>query len=309
VVSRPSPSSVRGRVLDAGSPSLQERDRLTVTLFAQVEATSDIAERGRLRAEIAEFHLPVVRELARRYAGRGVPDDDLVQVASVGLLKAIRRYRSDRGSEFLHFALPTISGELKRHFRDTCWMVRPTRRIQELRYEAAATAAELWQTGCHEPTFREIANAVGGNQKDIEEAMSAGSCYSPMSLDARFNQPHGDTLASVIVDSDDDLVRSDTHLMLLAVVTHLSAQERLIIGLRFFRGLTQREVADELGVSQMRVSRMLAKVMVALREQSTGVTEPGQAHVRAPRRTGVADRRPPAEQEPAPIPAIQRSVV
>jgi RNA polymerase sigma-B factor len=249
------------------APSPEQRDLRAAALFAQLDATSDAAESERLRADIAELYLPVVQQQARRYSGRGESFDDLVQAGCIGLMKAINRFRTDHGSEFMHFALPTINGELKRYFRDFCWTVRPTRRIQELRVDVARAMSELRQTHHREPDVADVAEFLDADRREVEEAIASAGCYSPTSLDAPVDGGRDDTLTAVLGDEDAGFERADAHVMLATAVSRLAPRDRYILGLRFFRGLTQREIADEIGVTQMQVSRLLTRMMLVLREQ------------------------------------------
>jgi len=242
----------------------RERSARTTALFEQLESSPDQAERDRLRGAIAELHLPLVGRLANRYSGRGESHDDLVQAASVGLMKAIDRYRLDRRTEFLHFAIPTITGELKRYFRDSCWTVRPPRRIQELRAEIRSAGGELRQTTQREPTSRDLAAAVSTDVREVDEALSAATCYSPASLDTPAEVGLGGLMPW---ESEDGYEQVDTQVTLASAVCSLPERERYILGLRFYKGLTQREIADEIGVTQMQVSRLLARTMAILREE------------------------------------------
>jgi RNA polymerase sigma-B factor len=249
------------------APTAEQRDTWAATLFAQLDEADNAHEKARLRAEIAELYLPVVQQLARRYSGRGESYDDLVQAGCIGLMKAVNRFRTDHGNEFMHFALPTINGELKRYFRDFCWTVRPTRRIQELRVDVADTIAEFRQQQHCEPSLSDVAEVLGTDRREVEEAIASAGCYSPTSIDAPIDSSREDALAAVLGHIDEGFGQADTHVMLAKAVSELAPRDRYSLGLRFFRGLTQREIAEEIGVTQMQVSRLLTRMMGILREK------------------------------------------
>ena len=182
-------------------------------------------------------------------------------------MKAVNRFRTDRGIPFVHFALPTINGELKRYFRDSCWTVRPTRRIQELRVDVARATAQLCQEHQGEPGVGDVAAYLETDRHEVEEAIASAGCYSPTSLDAPVDSSREDALTSVLGDVDEGFDRADTHVMLSSAVAQLGPRDRHILGLRFYEGLTQREIADQIGVTQMQVSRLLTRMMLVLRDE------------------------------------------
>jgi RNA polymerase sigma-B factor len=219
------------------------------------------------RDELVQRTLPLVRTLARRYANKGESLDDLEQVAALGLVKAIERFDLDREVRFTTFAVPTIAGEIKRHFRDRGWMIRVPRDVQELSARVSVTRERLTRELGRSPTVAELASASHAGIEQILEAMAAGDAYRALSLD----EPLGDGLDALdsIGGDDDGFERVEQRYMLRSGLTHLPPREREILHLRFYEGLTQREIAERVGVSQMHVSRLIRRSIDALRERLT----------------------------------------
>jgi RNA polymerase sigma-B factor len=218
-----------------------------------------------VRAKLIESHLGLVEYLARRFSGRGEPLDDLVQVATIGLVKAVDRFDPDRNVEFSTYATPTIVGELKRHFRDKGWAVRVPRRLQELNLRLGPVISKLSQDLQHSPTVAEIAGAAGATQDEVLEALDSAHAYSLISLDAGSSE-EGLSYHEQIGDVDDALEALEDRVSVAPLLRQLPPRERRMLHLRFFKGLTQSEIADELGISQMHVSRLLAKTLATLRD-------------------------------------------
>jgi RNA polymerase sigma-B factor len=216
------------------------------------------------REELVTRMLPLARSLARRYANKGEPLDDLEQVASVGLLKAIDRFDLDREVKFATFAVPTIAGEIKRHFRDRGWMLRVPRDVQELNARLTRTREVLTRDLGRSPTVEELAAGSQATVDQVVEALSAGEAYRMMSLD----EPLADGIGALeaIGETDHGFELTEQRLMLRRGFDELAPREREILRLRFFEGLTQREIADEVGISQMHVSRLIRRSVDALRE-------------------------------------------
>ncbi|HEX2192376.1 MAG TPA: RNA polymerase sigma factor SigF [Acidimicrobiales bacterium] len=218
-----------------------------------------------LREELVTAHIGLAEYLARRFTNRGEPLDDLVQVASLGLLKAVDRFDPERGLEFSTYATPTIVGELKRHFRDKGWAVRVPRRVQELHLRLGSVVSVLSQELGRSPTIGEIAQAASVSEEDVLEAIEAGHAYRFTSLDAPSGSDDEGTLATQLGEDDQALIDSEHRVALSPLIARFPPRERTILHLRFFEGLTQSEIAGRLGISQMHVSRLLARSLAQLR--------------------------------------------
>jgi RNA polymerase sigma-B factor len=203
--------------------------------------------------------------LARRFANRGEPLDDLVQVASLGLIKAVDRFDPTREVAFSTYATHTIVGELKRHFRDKGWAVRAPRRMQELYLSLGKVVAALGQELGRSPTIAELAAEVQVSEEEVLEALEAGQAYRSTSLDAPAGTEEGETLGARLGGEDPSLEDAESRATLSPLLGQLGRRERLILHLRFFDGLTQSEIANRLGISQMHVSRLLARSVSQLR--------------------------------------------
>jgi RNA polymerase sigma-B factor len=217
------------------------------------------------REELVRRFLPLAEYLARRFSGRGEPQDDLLQVASLGLINAIDRFDLSRDVQFTTYAAVTIVGELKRHFRDKGWAIRVPRRLQEVGLRVNAVLPELSQELGRSPTVDEIAARCDASAEEILEAMEASQAYSTSSLDA----PAGEDAAApieVLGSEDQSLALLEEWATVAPAVRDLPQRERTVLYLRFFRGLTQSEIAREIGVSQMHVSRILAQTLRSLRD-------------------------------------------
>lgn len=228
--------------------------------FTQFAATRDTA----LRDELITAHLGLAKHLAHRFANRGEPIDDLIQVASIGIVKSVDRFDPDRGVEFSTFAGRTVLGELKRHFRDKGWAVRAPRRIQELYLEIGHATGELAQKLGRPPTMDELAEATGSTVEAVIEAIEAGAGYRTASLDA---PSHVELSGSESNGREDAAFEDvDNRALLTPALSSLPERERTILRFRFVAGLTQSEIAARLGVSQMHVSRLLTASLRKLRE-------------------------------------------
>lgn len=222
-------------------------------------------ERGDLEArrELVERMMPLVRHIARRYANRGEPLDDLVQVGAVGLIKAVDRFDVDRGVKLSTFAAPNIAGEIKRHFRDRGWSIRVPRDIQELNAKLTRATDRLTTKLQRSPTIAELAEAVGATEDQVLDAMQGAQNYSTVS----FEEPIGDnrTALEVLGAEDDNFMTAERRVLLAGGMGALAEREQEIIRLRFFEGLTQREIADRVGMSQMHVSRLIRRSLDDMR--------------------------------------------
>jgi RNA polymerase sigma-B factor len=227
------------------------------------------------RAQLVEQFLPLVRSLALRYAGRGEPMDDLVQVGALGLIKAIDRFDLDRGVELSTYAVPTIVGEIRRHFRDKGWAMHVPRRIKELHVRLARTVEELSASLGRSPTVAELATATDATEEDVIEALESASAYSTRSLSG--TSVDGDEVTDLLeVLGTDDLgyVGVDASLVIDAGLEALDPRERRIVELRFFEELTQSQIAEVVGISQMHVSRLLRQALETMRGRIDGPEEP-----------------------------------
>jgi len=217
-----------------------------------------------LRDELIQAHLWLAERLSRRFTNRGEGFDDLYQVSSLALVKAVDRFDPARGVEFTSYATTTIIGELKRHFRDRGWSVRAPRRIQELYLHLGQAISDLSQSLGRSPTIPELARATDASEEDVLEALEAGQAYRASSLDAPGEDD--DTLGSHLGAEDAAFERSERRLLLEPYLARLPQRERLILKLRFEDDLTQSEIAQQLGISQMHVSRLLSRCLARLHE-------------------------------------------
>jgi len=231
-------------------------------------AGADEAERSNLRDELAVAHLNLVRFLAVRFANRGEPLDDLVQVGTVGLLKAIDRFDPGRGVEFTTYATPTVVGEIKRYFRDKGWAVKVPRRLQELNLAVTRATDTLAVELGRSPTVAELASRLGAAEEEIFEAQELGQVYNLISLDADAfgeGEKRSQTLADVVGIADPGLALLEDRANIEKAFGVLTGRERVIVYLRFYESVSQTEIARRLNVSQMHVSRLQAKALEKLR--------------------------------------------
>ena len=245
------------------SANADERDALRAK-FLEYRRTGD---RG-LRNELIEAHQGLAAHLARRLANRGEALDDLKQVAFVGLLKAVERFDPGRGLEFSTFATATIEGELKRHFRDRTWAIRPPRRRQELHLLLGGAVSDLSQQLGRAPRVPEVAAHLNVTEDEVLDAMDAGGAYRPASLDApRSSSESSVSLANSIGSEDAGFEMAEHRLLIEEVLARLPEREQRILRLRFFDEMGQSEIAAEVGVSQVHVSRLLARTLLQLRDE------------------------------------------
>jgi RNA polymerase sigma-B factor len=218
--------------------------------------------------ELVEEYVPLARRIASRYAGRGEPIEDLIQVAMLGLIKAAQRFDPELGSDFPRYAVPTILGELRRYFRDACWAVRVPRGLQELTLRVQASTEELSRELGRSPTVAEVAGLLDVTEDEVLEALDASSAYSATSLDAPAmrNEPDGPTIGERLGDDESLIEDVEAREAVRKVLAQLPARERRMLTLRFFGERTQREIADELHISQMHVSRLLTRTLTRLRD-------------------------------------------
>jgi len=243
-----------------------DRAQQTADLLAELAVTDDPERARELREQVVLLNRRVAEAVAHRYRNRGIPIDDLIQVAYEGLTKAVARFDPTMRNDLLTFAVPTIRGEIRRYFRDHGWMIRPTRRIQEIQTQAQETVRMLEQELGHPPTDEQVADRLGVEVEVYREAMTAHGCFQPTSLDLAVG-PQGAPLMDAISDPAASLEASDARVMLAPVVRQLSERDRQILYLRFFEDLTQAEIGQVLGVTQMQVSRLLNRILGTLRTE------------------------------------------
>jgi len=221
------------------------------------------------REQLIEQHLPLVRSLARRYANRGEQLEDLVQVGSIGLIKAIDRFDIDRGVELATYATPNIIGEIKRHFRDRGWSIRVPRGLQELNVRLSQLLERLTVELERSPTIPELAEAADVTEEEVLEALESGQAYSTVSLSAPVGQGEDGELEPLesLGELEHEYEVSEDRAVLAPGLDVLDERERLIIHLRFWEGLTQSQIAVEVGVSQMHVSRLIRRALEKVREE------------------------------------------
>lgn len=265
-------SSVSANPAATTQPSRLERRQRTRVLLAQAHEATSESERMEALDEVVRINMPVARTLAAPYAGRGIPLEDLEQVAFMALVRAARGYQPDRSGDFLAYAVPTIRGEVKKHFRDHGWTVRPPRRIQELQAEVIRTRSELEQSTGHEPDMAEIAASIGEPVEEVAEAMAADGCFSPSSLDQPVRSESGTSLGDLVVSEDPGFEAAEARAMLASAISTLGERDRKILRMRFFDGLTQKEIGREIGVTQMQVSRLLTRILADLRRELVAPT-------------------------------------
>lgn len=250
-----------------------EKERWTGQRFAEA-ARSRGERRRRIEDEIAVAHLDLVDTLASRIVGASREIRDVRQVGCVGLVKAVRRFEPDRGVPFVPFAVPTIGGEIKRHLRDNGWFVRPPRSVQELRAEALRATVELGQCIGREPTMAELAGHLGRSVTDVVQALAADSSLRPTSLDAPIASDDATPFGQTIPVIDDSFERVDLALTLRSVLSTLDPRDQRVVELRFVQHRTQREIALEIGVTQMQVSRILSRILETLRGRLADLRPP-----------------------------------
>ncbi|MBJ7340720.1 RNA polymerase sigma factor SigF [Mycolicibacterium sp.] len=258
------PSSSRGSTSRSNSEYADVVDMFR-TLQELAEGSSSFT---RQRDSIVERCLPLADHIARRFDGRGEPRDDLVQVARVGLVNAVIRFDVDAGSDFVSFAVPTIMGEVRRHFRDNSWSVKVPRRLKELHLRLGAATAELSQKLGRAPTPSELAAELEMDRDEIVEGLVAGSSYNTLSIDgAGGGTEEAPAIADTLGDVDLNLDQIENRESLRPLLASLPERERQVLLLRFFESMTQTQIAERVGISQMHVSRLLAKSLARLRDQ------------------------------------------
>jgi RNA polymerase sigma-B factor len=255
--------------------------------------------RVRLRARVIEWYLPMTVYLARRFGGRGESLDDLTQVAAVGLIKAVDRFDPARGVDFASFAVPTIVGEIRRHFRDTTWAVRVPRRLQELKLQMPAVTEDLLHALHRAPTTAELAERLGISTRDMVSAQLSTNAYRPFSIDRGPSGRPDPRSEDWLGGPDPELDAVDNRTTLRGLLAGLPVREQRILAMRFAQDMTQTQIAAAIGISQMHVSRLLVKSLAQLHEALITELRPPSGQATRRRR-----RRPPATPTPGtPTPA------
>ncbi|MEV6849498.1 SigB/SigF/SigG family RNA polymerase sigma factor [Actinoplanes sp. NPDC051411] len=250
-------------VIAVSEPRTADQATELITAFATADPTDPA--RPVLRDRAIEGWLPLAQHLARRYGGRGEPADDLFQVAVVGLIKAVDRYQADRGVDFAAFAIPTIVGEVKRHFRDRTWAIRVPRRLQELRLEITAANNTLTHSLGRAPTVADIATHLEITEEEVLEGLEGARAYNTASLSAPLTDDGATSLADTLGDEDHGFELAELRISLGPAIAALDEREQRILAMRFHGNLTQTEIAEQIGISQMHVSRLLTKALAKLR--------------------------------------------
>jgi len=271
---RSSEEPTKQRVLPSQrrAPSRSTVDDAAIGLLkTMARIPDDDPRRASVRDQAIQAWLPLARHLAQRFNGRGEPLDDLVQIATVGLIKAIDRFNPEYGSDFAAYAVPTVVGEIKRHFRDRTWDIRVPRRLQELKLDINEATGTLAQRLGRSPTVADIAEHLKRSEDEILEGLEGARAYSAVSLQSLVgNGEDGTELGDLFGVEDHELALAEYRASLGPALESLSPREQKIVVLRFFGNLTQTQIAERVGISQMHVSRMLARSLAALRDELTG---------------------------------------
>lgn len=246
-------------------PDRAHRAKETARLLEASADATGLAERKRLLDEVVVLNIPLADSVASRYRNRGIDLDDLSAVARLALVKAVHRFDPTLGSDFADFATPTIRGEVRRHFRDHGWVVRPPRRIQEMQAAITATQETLNSQLGQSARPTQLAEALGADVSDVEEALAAHGCFTPTSLDLPVGDGAGTSLADLLGHDDSSFGAAEARTVLGPLLRRLSARDRRVLDLRFSQGRTQTEIAADLGVTQMQVSRLIRRILRDLR--------------------------------------------
>ncbi|UGT63225.1 RNA polymerase sigma factor SigF [Nocardia asteroides] len=240
-------------------------------LFGDLARTEPgTARHAAVREELINRCIPLADHIARKFSGRGEPFDDLTQVARVGLVHAVDRFDVGRGSNFLSFAVPTIMGEVRRYFRDHTWAMRVPRRVKETHLRIGAAIDSLSQRLGRSPTVKEIAAELGVDPDEVTQAVIAGNAYQPSSIDAAsLGRDTEASLLDTLGEEESQFDRVEEYVAIRPLLAGLPERERRILTMRFFESMTQTQIAQRMGISQMHVSRILAKTLARLREQTT----------------------------------------
>lgn len=256
----PTPVQLRSAQPLEGKARARRTDAIVCDL-RDVRRTADAPE---LTRQLIETNAAVARSMASRYRNRGIDLDDLEQVALLGLTKAAQRFDPAAGHDFLSFAVPTVRGELRRHFRDSGWMVRPPRRVQDMQTRISGAQEELESRLGRSPRASEIAAHLGEDTSDVIEALAADGCFTPTSLDAPVADGSS-SLGDLLGEEDRALAQTEAKVILDPLMRGLTARDRRIVRLRYFHEQTQQEIADAVGLTQAQVSRVLTRILTDLR--------------------------------------------
>ncbi len=240
-------------------------------LFERLAAAEEGSDRrAELRSQLISRCIPLADHIARKFSGRGEPFDDLTQVARVGLVHAVDRFDISRGSNFLSFAVPTIMGEVRRYFRDNTWAMRVPRRVKETHLRIGAAIDALSQSLGRSPTAKEIAAELDIDPDEVTQAVIAGNAYQPSSIDAvSVGRDTEASLLDTLGEEESQFDRVEEYVAIRPLLAGLPERERRILTMRFFESMTQTQIAQRMGISQMHVSRILAKTLARLREQTS----------------------------------------
>lgn len=245
-------------------------DDVTALFVRMAEAPENSTQQQQLRDELINRCIPLADHIARKFSGRGEPLDDLAQVARVGLVHAVDRFDVQRGSNFLSFAVPTIMGEVRRYFRDNTWAMRVPRRVKETHLRIGSAVDALSQSLGRAPTAREIANELDVDPDEVAQAVIAGNAYQPTSIDAASVGRGADgSLLDTLGEEEVQFDRVEEYVAIRPLLASLPERERRILTMRFFESMTQTQIAQQMGISQMHVSRILTKTLARLRSQSS----------------------------------------
>ena len=258
----------------APTTELPRSERMTRTADCLAEASdAGPPRRDSLVEEVVLLNMPVARSVAGRYRNRGLSQDDLDQVAYLALTRAAQNFDPGLASDFLSYAVPCIRGELKKHFRDSGWSVRPPRRVQELQARISGVRSDMAQELGRSPRRGEIADELEIEVEEVDEAMSADGCFHPTSLDRPVVEDATTTVGDRVEDASHDLASAEARVTLGPLVRRLGERDRRIVELRFFHQATQQEIAADIGVTQMHVSRLISRILGTLRDELTDDAE------------------------------------
>ena len=260
-----------GLEADHQAPAIDARlatDSATDLLATMAALPANHPSRARLRDDVIEAWLPLAQHLANRFAGRGEPMEDLVQTAAVGLIKAVDKFDPERGVEFAAYAIPTIIGEIKRHFRDRTWDIRVPRRLQELRLSLSEATSTLMQRLGRSPTVADLAAHLEVSEEEVLEGLEGARAYNAVSLSTPTTDGDRATeLGDLLGAEDREFELAELRVALGPALAALDPREQRILTLRFYGNMTQSQIAEQIGVSQMHVSRLLARALAKLRGQ------------------------------------------